>query len=354
MFAAETNAASVPGTVGLGTEPTPGWKQIVEPVEPFLDAVSRRLAQEVDAFEPEIVPYAEYALNGNGKQLRPVLLGLTSSALGGTRPEHITAAVIIEMVHLATLVHDDVMDEAEIRRGRPTMAANWGNELAVLFGDCLFANSLKLAASFPTTEVCRAVSQATHTVCAGEILQNHHRRDINLSRQKYFRILEMKTAELFALSCDMAAFLSDATDEQRKALKQFGLAFGTAYQLYDDCVDLFGSEVAAGKSLGTDLAKGKLTLPILLLWERANATDRERLRNSVTNWQPSALPWVSSMLARHETLTASLECLRDYLSQAQQSLQVLPASPGRSALHALTEYLAQQTSGLRAVPGNGI
>src|SRR5262249_39302112 len=150
-------------------------------------------------------------------------------------------AVIIEMVHLATLVHDDVMDEAEIRRGQPTLAANYGNEIAVLFGDCLFAQSVKLAASFPTPEVCRSVAMAVNTVCTGEILQTQHRRNFTASRKDYFRVIEMKTAELFGLSCDLAAFLSGATAKQRSALREFGMAFGTAYQVYDDCVDLFGS-----------------------------------------------------------------------------------------------------------------
>jgi octaprenyl-diphosphate synthase len=178
------------------------------------------------------------------------------------------------MVHLATLVHDDVMDEAEIRRGQPTLAANWGNEIAVLFGDCLFAQALKLAASFPTPEVCRAVAMATNTVCTGEILQTQQRRNFQVSRRDYFRVIEMKTAELFTLSCDLAAFLSEAPAEQRAALREFGAAFGTAYQVYDDCVDLFGTEAEAGKSLGTDLAKGKLTWPVLLAWERASDADR--------------------------------------------------------------------------------
>src|SRR5213594_4620588 len=126
-----------------------------------------------------------------------------------------TVAVIIEMVHLATLVHDDVMDEAEIRRRRPTLAANWGNEIAVLFGDCLFAQALKLAAGFPTPEICRAVAMATNTVCAGEILQTQHRRDFNFTREKYLKAIEMKTAELFALSCDLSACLSGTTPGAR-------------------------------------------------------------------------------------------------------------------------------------------
>src|SRR6058998_303910 len=273
MLAADSNLVSAPISERPKAEPSFSWKQIIGPVEPFLEAVEARLAKQVTAFDPAILPYADYALSGQGKHLRPVLVALTANALGKVGESHVTVATIIEMVHLATLVHDDVMDEAEIRRGRLTLAANWGNEIAVLFGDCLFAQALKLAASFPTSEVCRAVAMATNTVCAGEILQTQHRRDFQFTREKYFKVLEMKTAELFALSCDLSACLSGTTAERRLALRRFGLAFGTAYQVYDDCVDLFGSEAAAGKSLGTDLAKGKLTLPLLLLWERAEGAD---------------------------------------------------------------------------------
>src|SRR5262245_29661730 len=252
MLAADSKVVTAPMTNGLSAEPPCSWKQIIDPVEPFLEAVGDRLAQEVHAFDPEIVPYADYALNGQGKHLRPALVALTANALGQVNDSHITIAVIIEMVHLATLVHDDVMDEAEIRRGQLTLAANWGNEIAVLFGDCLFARALALAASFPTTEICRAVALATNTVCSGEILQTQHRCDFKFTREKYFKVLEMKTAELFALSSELSALLSDAPPEQRAGLRAFGLAFGTAYQIYDDCLDLFGSESTARKSLGTD------------------------------------------------------------------------------------------------------
>src|SRR5438445_12755072 len=251
MFAADSKAVSAARPERLHAEPADAWKRIIDPVEPFLEAVGNRLSKQIAAFDPEIVPYAEYALNGQGKHLRPALVALTGSAVGKVSDAHVTVAVIIEMVHLATLVHDDVMDEAEIRRGRLTLAAKWGNEIAVLFGDCLFAQALKLAASFPTPEVCRAVAMATNTVCSGEILQNQHRRDFQFTREKYFKVLEMKTAELFALSCELSGFLSGTTPEQRLGLRQFGLAFGTAYQVYDDCLDLFGSEALAGKSLGT-------------------------------------------------------------------------------------------------------
>jgi octaprenyl-diphosphate synthase len=246
------------------------------------------------------------------------------------------------------------MDEAEIRRGQLTLAANWGNDIAVLFGDCLFARALTLAASFPTPEVCRAVAMATNTVCSGEILQTQHRNDFQFGRDQYFKVLEMKTAELFALSCDLSAFLSGTSPEQRLALRQFGLAFGTAYQVYDDCVDLFGSEAAAGKSLGTDLAKGKLTLPVLLLWERADGADRERLQQLVQTWQTGSMKRMSKLLAKYETLAPSLEIMREYLLRARHTLATLPATNARAGLFALTDYLALQTDSLGLVPENGL
>ena len=346
MLAADSKVVTAPLDDGLMAEPAYSWKQIIDPIEPFLEAVARRLAQEVNAFDPNIAPYADYALNGQGKHLRPVLVALSASALGKVSESHVTVAAIIEMVHLATLVHDDVMDEAEIRRGRLTLAANWGNEIAVLFGDCLFAQALKLAASFPTPEVCRAVAMATNTVCAGEILQTQHRRDFQFTREKYFKVLEMKTAELFALSCDLSGCLSSASPERRAALRDFGLAFGTAYQVYDDCIDLFGSEAAAGKSLGTDLAKGKLTLPMLLLWEKAEAEERDLIHDLVLSWQAPAMKRMGELLTKYDTLGASLEIIHQFLEKARYALGVLPPSNGRAGLRGLTQHLARLTEAL--------
>ncbi len=349
MFAADSKVAPAPTSDGFSVEPADSWKQIIQPVQPFLEAVARRLAQQVKAFDPDLGRYADYALNGQGKHLRAALVGLAANALGKVNDSHITAAVIIEVVHLATLVHDDVIDEAEIRRGRLTLAANWSNEVAVLFGDCLFAHALKMAASFPTPEVCRAVATATNTVVSGEILQTQHRRDFHFTREKYFKVLEMKTAELFALACELSAELSGTTVEHRKSLRQFGLSFGTAYQVYDDCVDLFGSEAAAGKSLGTDLANGKLTLPVLVLWERAKASDRVRVRELVTGWQSDSMKPMAELLANYDALAASLEIIRQHLQGARECLRFLPSSHGRSGLLRLTEYLACQTAALGAV-----
>jgi octaprenyl-diphosphate synthase len=336
MFVAETSAVAAPAkAVSILS-----WKEIAKPIDSFLNAVTQCVREQVREFDGGIGTYAEYALNGNGKQLRPALVALSANAIGQRNDAHVTVATIIEMVHLATLIHDDVMDEAEIRRGRATLAANWGNEIAVLLGDCLFAHSLKLAASFPTPEICRAVASATNTVCAGEILQNQQRKNCQLSRADYFKVLEMKTAELFALSCDLGGYLSGATPSQRVALRQFGLALGTAYQVYDDCVDLFGSEAAVGKSLGTDLAKGKLTLPALLFLERANPAEKLKAQEWIKKSEPQDIASLIKLLTQQDIFTDSIEVIEQYLDKARETAAMLPEPAG---LLALTDYLAQQT-----------
>ncbi len=344
MLAAETKLGT--SRLERASDSARSWKTIVEPVEPFLVAVTGQLIRQARDFDPQIIPYAEHALNNGGKNLRPTLVALAASCFDQPTESHVTAAVIIEMVHLATLAHDDVMDEADIRRGCPTLAAKWGNEIAVLFGDCLFAQALKLASGFPTTEVCRAVSLATNTVCSGEILQTQQRRQFEAARRDYFRVIGMKTGELFTLSCDLAAFLSHATPEQRSALREFGAAVGTAYQMYDDCVDLFGREAEAGKSLGTDLAKGKLTWPLLLAWERASSSDRDLLENLIVKWHPENLESVNRLLKKYQTLAPSIQEIERHLQVARRALLVLPASPGQTGLLELTNFLAQQTAAL--------
>jgi octaprenyl-diphosphate synthase len=344
MYGAGTNA----GSLAVSAAPPPPdldplWRQVVEPVEAFLDAVVRRLTLQVEAFEPEVAVFARYALTNQGKQLRPALVGLSAGAAGRVDDAVKTAAVIIEMIHLATLVHDDIMDEASVRRSQPTLAAHWGNSISVLLGDCLFAHALKLAAGFPTTEVCRAVSAATKTVCSGEILQTLRRQQLNFTRDDYFRILQMKTAELFALSCDLGSWLGGATATQRAALRQFGLDLGIAYQIYDDCLDLFGLEAAAGKSLGTDLASGKVTLPLLVLMERADEVTAQRVRQWLMEWDGHQEAELQALLVRHGALPECRAVIQRFLESGRKALNTLRPSPCRESLHALTVYLSQQT-----------
>ncbi len=325
-------------------DPDTVWRHVVEPVDHFLKNVAKQLVAQVDAFDPEVAPYAHYALTSQGKQLRPALLGLSASIFQNPGQPVVTAAVIIEMIHLATLVHDDIMDEAALRRSRPTLAANWGNQISVLLGDSLFAHALKLAAGYPTTEVCRAVSGATKTVCSGEILQTLRRSQKTTSREDYFRILAMKTAELFALSCELGASLSGASTAECQALKDFGLNLGIAYQVYDDCLDLFATESATGKTVGGDLASGKVTLPLLVALERSAPPQRERTLHLIQNWEPSHLAELLQILANTDALPEAQNTVQELLHTARCAIENLPDCPSLDALNHLTHFLAQQTS----------
>jgi len=347
MFVAEPNAADA-SVSASATDLTSSdsWRELVGSVEPFLGQVSRRLEEQVATFDPEIAPYAHYALTNQGKQLRPALVALSNGVFGKPDERLVTLAVIVEMIHLATLVHDDIMDEARIRRRRPTLAANWGNQISVLLGDSLFAHALKLTAGFPTTEVCRAVSAATKTVCAGEILQTNRQGHFEMSRSEYFRILQMKTGELFALSCDLGAWLASAKPDERAALSTYGANLGTAYQLFDDCVDIFGREKEAGKSLGTDLANGKLTLPVLITLEKSEGDDRQNLLQMLNAWDSASIDPFHDLLGRYGALSESQAVIGSFLNTAQTAISDLPDSPCRKALMGLTSFLARQSASL--------
>jgi octaprenyl-diphosphate synthase len=348
MLTAETRRVSASVNALPPFKPL-GWKQIVEAVEPFLQSVAHRLGAQTQEFDPLIASHAQYALTAQGKQLRPLLVSLSGEAVGELNDSHITVAVIIEMVHLATLVHDDVIDGGEMRRGRPSMAVNCGNNVSVLLGDCLFAHALKLAASFPTPEICRAVAAAANIVCAGEILQTQSRGDFDVSRERYFKMVGMKTAELFALSCDLGAFLSGTSPARREALRQYGMALGTAYQLYDDCLDVLGSEATAGKTLGADLANGKLTLPILIVRERADGADLKRLRQWMRLWDASSLEEVVAMIAKYDAFQEARSVIQGQLAAAQEALAVAPQNDAAAGLLGLTQFLAEQTEALGVI-----
>lgn len=323
------------------TSPLPPktWQELCDPIQPFLDEVSGRLQEEVGNFDPQIATFIQYALASQGKQLRPALVALGARAAGGLNAQHVQVAVIIEMVHLATLVHDDVVDGAEVRRNRPTLAANWGNKVSVLAGDCLFAEALKLAATLPSTEVCRLVSQSAKIVCTGEIRQTLQRGNFQLGREEYLELVRMKTAELFALACELGARLAAPEDKAaHAALREYGVQLGTAYQIYDDCLDVFGEETRAGKSLGTDLATGKATLPVITVLERADEIEHKAWLAMLKEGATQADTIREGLLARNIP-SSCREVVEGYIGRANHCVADLPAA---DALHGLSACLTAQ------------
>jgi len=354
VLAAESKAAGAAVRAASAPVSPPSWRRIVGPVEGFLKSVARRLEDQVAGFDPDIASYVRYTLANQGKQLRPALVALSARSTGGLNDDLITVAAIIEMVHLATLVHDDVMDEAQVRRRRPTLSVKCGNAVSVLAGDCLFAHALELAASFPTPDICRAVAAATKTVCTGETLQTLlSQRRARLGRDQYFHILRMKTGELFALSCELGGRLSGATAREQQTLHEYGMALGTAYQVYDDCLDLYGREREAGKSLGTDLAAGKTTLPVIVAFERADPAQRRQLDALLADWTPDRFPRLCAMLERFDALAESVATLRALCESARDSLLALEDAGKRRPLMDAAEFVAQLTGSLRVPTWEG-
>src|SRR5437762_5908582 len=218
-------------------------------MQTHLEEVESRIVQQAAAFDHEIEGYVTYSIGGRGKRLRPLLALLAGGATGEITSGHVDLAVIVELIHVATLVHDDIMDEAERRRAQPTVNARWGNSLSVLLGDCLFAQALNLSTNFDNTEVCRTIARAAREVCSGEIIQTQRRFDLHLGIDDYLRVIEMKTGSLFAVAAELGALLSQAEPATQETLKLFGQKIGTAYQIYDDCIDIAGTERLSGKTL---------------------------------------------------------------------------------------------------------
>src|SRR5271170_7868652 len=198
-------------------------KATFELINAQLYSVEERIRQQARAFDPAVEGYVAYAVESHGKRLRPALALLAGGATGNICPSHLDLAVILELIHAATLVHDDILDGADKRRGQPTANAKWGNTISVLLGDCLFAHALKLSAGFPDGEISRRIASAASDVCSGEILQTQRRFDLNLGAADYYKMIEMKTAALFAAAAELGAFINEASPEIIEAMKIFGL-----------------------------------------------------------------------------------------------------------------------------------
>jgi len=310
-------------------------------VQPELEEVERRIAQQAAKFDPAIEGYVTYAIGGRGKRLRPLLALLSGGATGGIRSAHVELAVIVELIHIATLVHDDIMDEAERRRGQPTLNARWGNSLSVLLGDCLFAQALNLSTNFDDTNVCRTIARAAREVCSGEIIQTQRRFDLHLGVSDYLRIIEMKTGALFAAAAELAALLNGAEIETIRSLKEFGRKIGTAYQIYDDCLDIAGNEKQIGKTLGTDLRHGKLTLPVLVLLDSAPAPDREKYCELILAEKSNLIAKLLKINSPNGALKTSLGAGEELIREAQRELESLPANQYTDALFQFGDTLKE-------------
>jgi octaprenyl-diphosphate synthase len=330
------------GIVGLSP-----LARVARLVQPHLEEVGARIAQQAAAFDPALEGYVVYAVGSRGKRLRPLLALLAGGATGKINSNHVDLAVIVELIHIATLVHDDVMDEAERRRAQPTANARWGNSLSVLLGDCLFAHALTLSTNFENTDISRAIARTAATVCSGEMIQTQRRFDLTLTVQDYLRIVEMKTGSLFSAAAELAAVISDADSNVVEASRNFGMQVGTAYQIYDDCLDLAGTESATGKTLGTDLRKGKFTLPVLIFLRSASEFERQRCCRLVLEEQIEEMIELLKNGATNGALNESIAAGIDLIREAQGTLDGIASNPYADALFSLADALCDMFDQLR-------
>lgn len=317
-------------------------------LESHMADLDRFLRGQLSQFEPEIRSMVEYCLDTSGKRIRPALVFLSGwRESSPVQPGLVRVAAVVELVHLATLVHDDIMDEADIRRSRRTAAREYGPTAAVLLGDALFAHALHLAAQFPTNEVCAAVSESTRRVCAGEIVQTLRRRSTNVTRADYQRIVDLKTAELFRVSCALGASLAAHPPEFVEAASRFGRHLGIAYQIYDDLVDFFGEEQRIGKTLGTDLASGKLTLPLLVLLERLPAGEATGLAEEIAGQCPPQLPRRLAQMKACNVFAEVAAAVQAEVDAAGDALRPWLQLAPTPLLLGLCDVLQAQVAGLR-------
>ncbi|MDZ4289067.1 MAG: polyprenyl synthetase family protein [Prosthecobacter sp.] len=324
------------------------------PVFPFdliradLESVEKALRDQARAFDPAVEGYVNYVCQASGKRIRPALALMAGGATGGKTAEHTRLSVILELVHIASLVHDDIMDGADVRRGLPTAAAKWGSALSVLLGDALFAYALELATEFEDVYVCRAIAKASRDVCSGEILQTQRRFDLNLSVPDYLRMIEMKTAALFAAAAGLGARLNGVPKPVEAALHSFGMKLGTVYQIYDDCLDLVGDEKKVGKTLRTDLAKGKLTLPVLYLLMEATDAQKQKLNRMLLKGEPMDTGILAGIADYEGAIERAVNFAQNMLGEARADLICLGDSPYKEAFEGIAEYLHALLGNCRA------
>lgn len=304
-----------------------------------LQKVRDEIAAQTEAFEPYVREYMRRICRGQGKMLRPGLVLLTAAATGGIKKEHVTFAALLEMIHMASLIHDDVLDKADVRRDQPTPNALWGNELAVLLGDSLLAQAIVMGAEIGGSKFCRKMAVAMRDLCQGEVEQSSRLWDADMSRADYYELIRKKTATLFAVAMSGAAYLQGMDEEITEQLNRMGTLLGIAYQIYDDCLDLTGTDENAGKTLGTDAEKGKLTLPVFFLMESSCEDVADDVRNRVARHEEIDYASLRGTEAFREAIQRSVDEALSRNEEAREVLWLLPDTKARKAMAEMTYRL---------------
>ncbi len=312
---------------------------IQTPIQAELAAISELIVQRLDCDIPLISLVYQHITQGGGKRLRPTLALLAAGACGDISAQQMELALIIEFIHTATLLHDDVVDESSLRRGQPSANALWGNQASVLVGDFLLARAFQLLVPMQNQRLLQLLAQTTRDIAAGEVLQLVNRNDAQTTVARYLQVIQYKTATLFVAASQGAALLTESTEAQINALAEFGLNLGLAFQLIDDALDYAAESETLGKNRGDDLREGKLTLPLLYALQHVNAEQRQLIHAAIDGSQLVALSDILAVIASVDAIPYTYQVAREYTAKAQAALQHFPASIYREALADLLTFV---------------
>lgn len=315
---------------------------LYEPIREELAQFETMLESELRSDYPLVDQLAKHGFRLGGKRLRPALVLLSAKAAGGVNREHLMLATVVEMIHTATLVHDDVLDAASLRRHLETVNARFGVHASVLLGDFLFTHAFYLASTLSSTLACQTIGRATNIVCEGELRQIASQGNMALGEAEYLGIIEAKTAELCACSCELGAHYAGADAEVVAALARYGRSLGIAFQIVDDLLDLVGDEATTGKTLGSDLEQQKLTLPLIRLLSQFDDARRGQAVEQLQNANGHGRTLLEDWFEQSDALAYARQKAVGYAEQARAELNCLAASPAQAVLQKLTEFVVDR------------
>ena len=320
----------------------PNLSEIFGPVRDELARVEREFARHLESRVELIPQMGAYVQMSGGKRVRPAVLLLAARLCGYTGDRAVLNAAVVEFIHTATLVHDDIIDDAETRRGRRSAHSRWGSDITVLLGDYLYIRSMAMALTQDTLEVVRLLCDVTLRMIEGELYQLTKTGDAGLSEEEHLEIIRRKTAYLFSGCAEIGGLLGQCSPEQRVALREYGFNLGIAFQIVDDVLDYVAEESALGKPIGGDLREGKVTLPIILLIQKTGPDVQAMIQAVVTDGHVSVETWaqIKDLLRRHGVVEAAFERAVSYATRAKHDLtSAFPASAERDGLVALADYV---------------
>ena len=319
-------------------------ERVAQAVGPEMRAIEEAIAAAIASPVRLIHEMGEFIAGAGGKRLRPILLLMAARMSGYNGPRAVRLGCVVELLHTATLIHDDVVDQAPLRRGRPSANARWGDDASILVGDHLYSKSFALMVADGDAAVLETLARATVSMTEAEVLQLECKRDGTASEADYLRVITQKTASFISACCRIGALLAKATESQVEALTRYGVHIGIAFQISDDSLDFVADQGRLGKAVGADLKEGKRTLPLIVTLERATPAERDRIQSVLKRHtaEPGEIEEIRLLVERYGGVEYALERAQDYARSAKQALDAFPDGPDKDTLLLIADYVVER------------